>query len=592
MSFLQEVELSKTFPPFASLEKVFGFVPNLFRAQTLLPRAIDAEAGIARAVLFEEGALPRIRKETILLVVAAANRSAYWITAHHQALRALGAPDRQLDQIVIDYRHAGLPLPDIALLTFALRLARNAPWLSGADIGALRSHGFNDESILEAILTTALSGFLCTLSAGLGPSPDFEPPAMPGVTTPTPPGARPYVGGIAGPYLHAAEMSPASFPPFAFFLERFGSIPNLFRAQTLRPAAIEAEASAFRNVLMPEDFLSHVQKECILLVVSAANLNTYCVAAHCEMLRAMGVPAEESDQIAVDHHQADLSEANKALLDFVLRLTRHPSDFGREDIDRLRSCGFSETHILEAVVVTALNNFINTLQMGLGTTPDVEARRIFGPEDVHLPLTVERHREGEPDDPDAALVARAQNGDLDAFEELVTCHSRRVYRTLVGIVGNVEEAQDAMQDTFVKAFQHIGNFEGRSRFSTWLVSIASNTGLQRLRERRHIESLDDSAPETDEEFRPRQVRAWTGDPEELCSQAERRGLVESALMKLPAKYRVVLVLRDIEQLSGAEAAAALGLGIPAMKARLLRARLMLREALAPHFVSHTRRVGL
>jgi RNA polymerase sigma-70 factor (ECF subfamily) len=592
MSFLQEVELSKTFPPFASLERVFGFVPNLFRAQTLLPRVIDAEAGIARAVLYEEGALPRVSKETILLVAAAANRSAYWITAHHQALCALGAPDRQLDRIVIDYGHAGLPLPDMALLTFALRLARNAPWLSGADIGALRSHGFNDESILEAILTTALSGFLCTLSAGLGPSPDFDPPAMPRVTTPTPPGARPYVGGIAGPYLHAVEMSPASFPPFAFFLERFGSIPNLFRAQTLRPAAIEAEASAFRNVLMPEDFLSHVQKECILLVVSAANLNTYCVAAHCEMLRAMGVPAEESDQIAVDHHQADLSDANKALLDFALRLTRRPSDFGREDIDRLRSCGFSETHILEAVVVTALNNFINTLQMGLGTTPDVEARRIFGPEDVHLPPTVERHTEGTPDDPDAALVARAQNGDLDAFEELVTCHSRRVYRTLVGIVGNVEEAQDAMQDTFVKAFQHIGNFEGRSRFSTWLVTIASNTGLQRLRERRHIESLDDSAPETDEEFRPRQVRAWTGDPEELCSQAERRGLVESALMKLPPNYRVVLVLRDIEQLSGAEAAAALGLGIPAMKARLLRARLMLREALAPHFVSHTRRVGL
>jgi RNA polymerase sigma-70 factor (ECF subfamily) len=189
-------------------------------------------------------------------------------------------------------------------------------------------------------------------------------------------------------------------------------------------------------------------------------------------------------------------------------------------------------------------------------------------------------------------VARARNGDLDAFEELVTCHSRRVYRTLVGIVGNVEEAQDAMQDTFVKAFQHIGKFAGRSRFSTWLVTIASNTGLQRLRERRHIESLDDSAPETDEEFRPRQVRAWTRDPEELCSQAESRGLVESALMKLPPKYRVVLMLRDIEQLSGAEAAAALGLGIPAMKARLLRARLMLREALAPHFISNTRRMGL
>ncbi len=131
-------------------------------------------------------------------------------------------------------------------------------------------------------------------------------------------------------------------------------------------------------------------------------------------------------------------------------------------------------------------------------------------------------------DPDAELVARVQDGDLDAFEELVTRHSRRVYRTLMGIVGNVEEAQDAMQDTFLKAFQHIGDFQRRSKFSTWLVSIATNRGLQRLRERRRLESLDETGPEADEEFRPRQVRAWADDPEQLYSQAERRRLVESA----------------------------------------------------------------
>jgi RNA polymerase sigma-70 factor (ECF subfamily) len=162
-------------------------------------------------------------------------------------------------------------------------------------------------------------------------------------------------------------------------------------------------------------------------------------------------------------------------------------------------------------------------------------------------------------------------------------HSQRVYRTLIGLLGDAEEARDAMQNTFLTAFQHLGNFEGRSKFSTWLVSIASNTAIQWLRDRKPVQSLDESEFESEEGFRPRQVQAWTEDPEQLYSQTERRNLIESNIMKLPAKYRVVLMLRDIEQLSTEEAAAALGLGIPALKARLIRGRLMLREALAPHF---------
>jgi RNA polymerase sigma-70 factor (ECF subfamily) len=148
-----------------------------------------------------------------------------------------------------------------------------------------------------------------------------------------------------------------------------------------------------------------------------------------------------------------------------------------------------------------------------------------------------------------------------------------------------------MQDTFLKVFQHIGDFQGRSKFSTWVVTIASNTGVQRLRERRRVESLDEAPGEEETDFRPRQVRAWVEDPEGLCSKAERRSLVESAMMQLPPKYRIVLMLRDIEQLSGLEVAEALGLGMPAMKARLFRARLMLREALAPHFVTVVKRMG-
>ena len=179
----------------------------------------------------------------------------------------------------------------------------------------------------------------------------------------------------------------------------------------------------------------------------------------------------------------------------------------------------------------------------------------------------------------------------EAFEVLVERHSKRVYRTLVGLLGSPEEARDAMQDTFLKAFQHLAGFQGRSKFSTWLLRIASNAGLQRLRERRPMESLDYDGPEGEEGFRPRQVRAWTDDPEQLYSQAEVRSLVENCLKKLPAKYRVVVLLRDFEQLSAEDAAAALGLGVPALKSRLLRGRLMLREALAPYFAKSPTGVG-
>ena len=109
------------------------------------------------------------------------------------------------------------------------------------------------------------------------------------------------------------------------------------------------------------------------------------------------------------------------------------------------------------------------------------------------------------------MCSPGQSGDLDAFEEIMTRHNERVYRTLAGILGNPDDARDALQDTFLKVFQHLAGFEGRSKFSTWLVSIATNTGIQRLRERRPMESLDESSPD-DETFRPRQVQAWTGDP--------------------------------------------------------------------------------
>jgi RNA polymerase sigma-70 factor (ECF subfamily) len=183
------------------------------------------------------------------------------------------------------------------------------------------------------------------------------------------------------------------------------------------------------------------------------------------------------------------------------------------------------------------------------------------------------------DDPDFEIVARVRNGETEAFEELVQKHGRRVYRSLVSILGSPEEAEDALQDAFLKAFQHLPNFEARSRFSTWLVRIAINTGLQRVRSRKDFDSLDEDS----EEFRPRNIQAWSENPEEFYSREELRRLVEKEVMKLPLKYRVALMLRDLEELSTEEAAAALGLSIPGLKARVLRGRLMLRESMVPYF---------
>src|SRR5262249_16004146 len=193
---------------------------------------------------------------------------------------------------------------------------------------------------------------------------------------------------------------------------------------TVRPDVVEAEANMVRTVLLTEAVLSRVQKEYILLVISAANLNTYCVAVHCEMLRALGVPPDESDQIAMDHRHAPLTPADKALLDFALKLATRPTECCQEDIDLLRKHGFTDEQILESAVMTGLTNFLNTLQVGLGTVPDFAPKRVFRPQETNLFPAAARPMAGtrgprpgvDPvEDADAGLVARVQGGNLDAF---------------------------------------------------------------------------------------------------------------------------------------------------------------------------------
>jgi RNA polymerase sigma-70 factor, ECF subfamily len=388
-------------------------------------------------------------------------------------------------------------------------------------------------------------------------------------------------------FLRFEDNGPRDSSVLAFFKSNFGFVPNVFRDQMLRSDIVQAEANLIDSVLLKQGALTRFQKECILLVVSAGNSNTYSVALLGQTLEILGISREESDQIAVDHDGSTLPEADKALLEAIKKLAETPTAFSEEDIKSLRSHGFSEEQILESILITGLANFLNTVQIGLGAVPDFPPRIVFPlKKEVNLSSdsgrqTIERALDKDflNEDPDTEIVARVQAGDTDAFEELVRKHGRRIYRSLVGILGSADEAEDAMQDVFMKAFQHIGDFERRSRFSTWLVRIAINTAIQRVRGRKEIDSLE----EEDGEFRPRNIQAWQDDPEQCCSKEEMRRLIEKEIIKLPVKYRLVLMLRDVEELSTAEAANALGLGVPALKARLVRGRLMLREALVPYF---------
>ncbi len=374
------------------------------------------------------------------------------------------------------------------------------------------------------------------------------------------------------------------------FKKHYGFIPRIFREQLARPDLVASEARLMEALLFEKGALTRLQKELILLTVSANNRNTYFPAVHSQTLKFLGVKLEQSVAVMADYQNAGLSESDVALLDFSQKLTSQGNKFAARDVEQLRGQGFSDEQILEAVLMVGLACLLNTTQFGLGTEPDFKPRLNVSAKEVNptpesmrpileRPLTDESVSE----DVDAAVVAKVKAGDTDAFEELVRRHGRRVYRSLIGILGNAQEAEDALQDCFLKAFQHLPEFEGRARFSTWLIRIAINTGIQRLRGRKDFDSLDESA----DDFKPRRIQTWDENPEESYSREELKRIVEQQVMKLPAKYRVVLMLRDLEELSTEQAANALGLTIPGLKARVLRGRLMLRESMVAYFAKGT-----
>lgn len=185
---------------------------------------------------------------------------------------------------------------------------------------------------------------------------------------------------------------------------------------------------------------------------------------------------------------------------------------------------------------------------------------------------------------DLALVTRLKEGDQVAYAELVEQHSGQIYRLALRMMGNEADAEDVLQETFLSAFKAIDRFEGRSSLSTWLYRIANNAALMRLRRKEPVQvSMDEPLERDDGELIPRQFFDFCCLPEDDLMREEARDEMAQAIEELSPTLRSVFVLRDIEGLSTQETAEALDLSISAVKSRLMRARLKLREHLSQYF---------
>src|SRR2546429_4664085 len=185
---------------------------------------------------------------------------------------------------------------------------------------------------------------------------------------------------------------------------------------------------------------------------------------------------------------------------------------------------------------------------------------------------------------ETSLVAQARLGDAEAFTELAEKYQRNIFRLAQNITQNREDAEDVLQETFLKAYQHLPEFEGHSKFYTWIVRIAVNEALMKLRKRKWDKTVWLDEPlTTGEDTVAREIAVWEDNPEQRFSKEELHEILDKAVNGLAPPYRTAFVLRDVERLSTEETAQALELSVPAVKSRLLRARLQLRERLNRFF---------
>ncbi len=195
---------------------------------------------------------------------------------------------------------------------------------------------------------------------------------------------------------------------------------------------------------------------------------------------------------------------------------------------------------------------------------------------------------------DAELVLRAQEGELSAFETLVSRHERRIYALALRMLRNPHDAEDVTQQTFIDALEGLKGFRSEASFATWILRIATYASLKILRKRKGLEviSLDHALDPGNDgvDFpHPEYIADWRESPERLAQHGETGRLIEEALDELDEKYRVIFLLRDVQGLSVRETAEALGLSEVNVKVRLLRARLQLRERLTRSFGDPARR---
>ena len=192
---------------------------------------------------------------------------------------------------------------------------------------------------------------------------------------------------------------------------------------------------------------------------------------------------------------------------------------------------------------------------------------------------------------EAELLAGLQAGDAAAYRQMVEQNSAQVYSVALSLVGDEQEAEDVLQETFLSAFEALDRFEGRSKLSTWLYRIAYNASLMRLRKKGRMTTFSLDQPHRAEVEREqplsRHLVDWTTLPDDQLLTAEARQEMDRAIAELPETLRVTFVLRDIQGLSGAETADVLGITVQAVKNRLHRARLRLRDRLSDYFAERT-----
>lgn len=181
-------------------------------------------------------------------------------------------------------------------------------------------------------------------------------------------------------------------------------------------------------------------------------------------------------------------------------------------------------------------------------------------------------------------LEKLQSGDIDELTKMVDSHTDQIYRVALRMLNNEMEAEDVLQETFIKAINSIGNFEGRSNLSTWLYRIAVNESLMLIRKRKpEVEVFQDDEDDDSNGISVSQIVDWCCLPESEFMSSETREILDTAIHNLPENLRSVFILRDIEGLSIAETAQALGLTETNVKTRLLRARMKLREELSVYF---------